>query len=123
MPAPQGNKNAETWTLEEVKELFQEALELSLNDDYDFIGEIARELRMDRHIFNYLSEKYPEFKSIHNEILSNLEAGCFFHTKKGKIKEGTGIVNLKSNYKWTDRQELNIPGGINLHFDKSDAKL
>ena len=34
---------------------------------------------------------------------TNLEAKCFKHAKKGIIKEATAIVNLKSNYKWTDR--------------------
>ena len=44
---------------------------------------------------------------MYNRILSNLEANCFSHSKKGEIKEATAIVNLKSNYGWTDRVEQN----------------
>ena len=123
MGAKEGNKNAEVWTLENARELFDSALELSKADDYDFIGEIARDLNTYRDIFIYLVEKFPELDDVHKTILSNLEANCFSHIKKGKIKEASGIVNLKSNYKWTDRQEHTIPGGIELHFDKQDEKL
>ena len=38
MGAKKGNKNAEIWTLTEAQELFDKALELSTQDDYDFIG-------------------------------------------------------------------------------------
>ena len=123
MGAKEGNKNAEVWTIENARELFDSALELSKADDYDFIGEIARDLNTYRDIFIYLVEKFPELDDVHKTILSNLEANCFSHIKKGKIKEASGIVNLKSNYKWTDRQEHIIPGGIELHFDKQDEKL
>lgn len=97
------NKNAEKWTLEEAKDLFYNALELSTKKDYDFIGEVARDLGTYREIFVYLSNKFHELESVHKLILSNLEANCFSHTKKGEINTAVGIVNLKSNYKWTDR--------------------
>jgi hypothetical protein len=106
MAAPNGNKNAEQWTLEDATKLFDDAIELSNGDEYDFIGEIARELKTYREIFVYLSDKYKELNIKHKIILSNLEANCFSHAKKGTIKEATAIVNLKSNYKWTDRSDL-----------------
>jgi hypothetical protein len=123
MGAKEGNKNAEVWTLENARELFDSALELSNTDDYDFIGEIARDLGTYRELFVYLTGKFPELEDHYSHILSNLEANCFSHIKKGKIKEASGIMNLKSNYKWTDRAEHTIPGGIELHFDKQDEKL
>jgi len=110
--APYGNKNAEIWTIEESKILFQKAIELSKQDDYDFIGEIARELDTYRDIFTFLSDKYDELKPLYNRILSNLEANCFSHSKSGKIKEATAIVNLKSNYRWTDRTQTEHSGEI-----------
>lgn len=103
MAAAKGNINAEKWTLKEAKELFDEAVEMSKEEDYDFIGEIARDLGTYRDVFKYLSDKFDQLKPFHNIILSNLEANCFSHAKKGDIKEATAIVNLKSNYKWTDR--------------------
>lgn len=110
MAAPFNNKNAEQWNLEDSKELFQKALDLSVLDEYDFIGEIARELKVYRDLFTYLSKKYTELESVYKTILSNLEANCFSHAKTGRIKEATAIVNLKSNYKWTDRADLTSGG-------------
>ena len=96
--------------LEDSTKLFNDALNLSLLDEYDFIGEIARDLKVYRELFSYLSKKYNELDSLHKTILSNLEANCFSHAKKGTIKEATAIVNLKSNYKWTDRSDLTTDG-------------
>jgi len=106
MAAPEGNKNAETWSEEQATELFNKALVLSDDKEYDFIGEIARTLKTYRDAFTYLANKYDSLKPIHNQILSNLEANCFSHSKTGKIKEATAIMNLKSNYQWTDRKEI-----------------
>jgi hypothetical protein len=122
MGAKKGNKNAEVWTLKEAQELFDEALALSTGDDYDFIGEIARDLGTYREIFVYLTAKFPVLEEHYNRILSNLEANCFSHIKRGKIREASGIMNLKSNFKWTDRQDHTVSGGIELHFDKDDSK-
>jgi len=97
------NKNAEQWTLNDSKELFNSAIELSLEERFDFIGEIAKELRVYRDLFTYLSDKYKELQEPYKIIKSNLEANCFSHSKKGDIKEATAIMNLKSNYNWTDR--------------------
>lgn len=115
--APIGNKNAEVWTLEISEELILRAIEMSNEKKtfnvqgrniegyaYDFIGEIARELdtyhcRLTRDTPN----KFPELKPLVEKLKYNLEANCFSNTKKGIIKEATGIVNLKANYKWSDR--------------------
>ena len=101
--APDGNINAEVWNIEDATLLFNNALEKSVEKEYDFIGEIARDLNTYREIFTYLVDKFPELKETHKRILSNLEANCFSHTKKGTINTAVGIVNLKSNYNWTDR--------------------
>lgn len=100
-----GNKNAEKWTYEEADKLFQKALELSYDKEFDFIGEIARELKTYHHVFSFLSDKFPQFKETHKIILSNLESNCFFNSKKGNINVAVGIVNLKSNHGWTDRTD------------------
>jgi hypothetical protein len=108
--APYGNKNAEEWTLELATDLFNEAVECSKKSEYDFIGEIARDLGIYRQLFDYLSDKFEPLKIKHKHILSNLEANCFSHAKKGEIKEATAIVNLKSNYQWTDRLDNTTKG-------------
>jgi len=106
MAAPKGNTNAEKWTVEQAEDLFRSALEMSFDEKYDFIGEIAKELRSYIDLFDYLIEKYPHLKSVKTQIMRNCEANCFANAKKGKIKEATAIVNLKSNHKWTDRADL-----------------
>ncbi len=110
------NVNAEKWNLENATELLNKGLGLSEQKEtfhvngrevrgytYDFIGEIARDLKSYHHVFSYLADQFPSIKHIHKRIKQNLEANCFFNGKRGIIKEATGIVNLKSNYNWTDR--------------------
>lgn len=106
--APEGNKNASKWTIESAKELFNKAIELSniKNDktyEYDFIGEIARELNQYKEIFSYLKKSFPELSDVHKQLMTNMEANCFYNLKRGNIREATGIMNLKANHKWTDR--------------------
>ena len=120
--APIGNTNAETWTEKESNDFFASALELSFKDQYDYIGEIARDLKSYIDVFDYLTKKFPHLESVKNQIKRNCEANCFSNSKKGKIKEATAIVNLKSNHGWTDRQQIDIPHGISLHFDHDDEK-
>lgn len=105
---PLENKNAEKWTIKEATKLMNEAYKLSFKDEYDFIGEIARDLKTYRTIFDYFVVKFPDLHKIYNKILGNLEANCFQHSKKGVIKEATAIVNLKSNYHWKDRQDIDL---------------
>jgi hypothetical protein len=108
MAAPLGNTNPEKWTIDEATKLLEKALAMSFTNEYDFIGEIARDLSTYRDVFTYLVDKFPELKNIHKCILSNLEANCFSHTKTNKINTAVGIVNLKSNYNWTDRQQTDV---------------
>ena len=119
MAAGLNNKNAEKWTVEETESVFDKAILLSMDDEYDFIGEIARDLQISRHTFTYLSGKYPELQQKYDLILSNLEANCFKHTKKETINVATGIVNLKSNYKWTDRQQVDTNISVNEDTQKA----
>lgn len=121
--APYGNRNAEKWTFKKAVKLFNDAIELSNQKEkqyikvgneaieveayvYDFIGEIAGELGTFHHLITtHLPDRFPPLKRLKNQLISNLERNCYYNTKKGLIKEATGIVNLKSNHKWTDRVE------------------
>lgn len=110
MSAEEGNKYAEKWTLKEATELFDDALEMSEGEDYDFIGEIAKELKAYKELFTYISEKFPELKEKHKQIKSNCEATCFYNGKKNKIDKSMAIMNLKSNHGWTDRVDNTTKG-------------
>jgi len=127
---PLENKNAEIWDIETSQKLFNDTKEMSKDDQYDFIGEIARDLGISRHTYTYLVTKYPQLESDLNIILGNLEANCFKHSKTGKIKEASAIMNLKSNYRWTDRNDhtsgdkpIESSPQINLTIDGEKIKL
>jgi hypothetical protein len=127
--APYGNKNAEKWDFKKSKKLFEDAIKLSEQTEeanitdkqgnitdvrtfykYDFIGEIARELGTFHHNFRFLLDRFPELKPLKKQLDNNIESNCYFNTKKGGIREATGIVNLKSNWKWTDRVDNTTKG-------------
>lgn len=127
MAAPYGNRNAEKWSFRKAIKLFNDAIALSnekkiinitdkngnITDKieiytYDFIGEIARELGTFHEIFAHLIKRFPSLERYKNQLINNLETNCYSNTKKGYIKEATGIVNLKSNHKWTDRSQTDL---------------
>ncbi len=99
----EGNNNAEKWTLEKAQEFYNNALELSKDKQYDFIGEIARDLDQYIDLFDYLIDKFPQLKSLKDRIMNNCAANCFSNGKKGDIVPSMAIMNLKSNHGWTDR--------------------
>lgn len=121
--APTGNTNAEKWSLELSEELLDKAIELTDETDvyivgtginamkldgykFDFIGEIARELEVYRDLIpRDIPKRFPELKDKVSMLISRLESNCYSNTKKGLINTATGIINLKSNHKWTDRVE------------------
>lgn len=121
MGAPEGNNNSEVWTFDKSEKLLIEAIFLSNEKEtfnikngervlsvtgykYDFIGEVARELdTYHENITRDIPNRHEALKPLVTKLIRNLEANCYSNTKKGVIKEGTGIVNLKSNHKWTDR--------------------
>jgi hypothetical protein len=116
--APKNNSNAEKWTREDTVSFLEKALNLSKDETYDFLGEIAKELNSYIDVFDYLIDKFPDLKHYKTHIMRNCEANCFSNSKKGNINTAIGIVNLKSNHGWTDRvandhtsggEKVNIP--------------
>lgn len=101
--APKNNKNAEKWTHKEAKEFMEKAVSISEGKEYDFIGEVAKELGTYHKIFDYLSNKFTDLKRLKDLIISNCETNCFSNAKKGDIVASVAIMNLKSNHRWTDR--------------------
>ena len=120
MAAPYGNRNAEKWTFRKAIKLFNDAIELTNRKEetdhgkryeYDFIGEVAGELgTYHQMITQHLPERFKTLERLKKQLISNLERNCYVNTKKGMIKEATGIVNLKSNHKWVDRQTTELTG-------------
>lgn len=118
MAAPYGNKNAEKWTFKKSVRLFNDAIKITNEKEsikvngqniqsykFDFIGEIAAELGTFKLIFEHLTKRFPILKRLNNQLHTNIERNCYFNGKKGAIKEASSIMNLKSNFKWTDRRD------------------
>ena len=118
MAAPYGNKNAEKWSMRKATMLFKDALAIIDQKEerkiagvkvegykFDFIGEVARELGTFHEIFEHLTKRFPSLERLKNELHTKIESNCYSNTKKGFIREATGIDNIKSNWKWTDRTE------------------
>ena len=114
MAAPKENTNAEKWNLYDADLFMNDALELSRDRDYDFIGELARDLNQYHHLFLYLKDKFPELTNTYNKIKSNCEANCFYNGKKQNIVPSLAIMNLKSNHNWTDRVDSTVNANLNV---------
>ena len=97
------NTNAEKWTIETATEFFNECIELSRNKEYDFIGEIARDMGTYKDVYKHILGRFPELKGLSNILHTNCEANCYANGKKQKIAPSMAIMNLKSNHGWTDR--------------------
>jgi len=123
MAAPKENTNAEKYTLQNAEDIFKKAIELSKTKtdyiisgqkikgyEYHFIGEVATSDELDTYtdVFLYLKNSFKECEELYNKLKNRLEANCFSDSKKGIIKEATAIMNLKSNYNWTDRQQTDV---------------
>ena len=115
MAAPKDNSNAEKWDEVTATQFMEDSLTMSQEKigaqyTYDFIGELARDMQQYKEIFSYLSNKFPHLKTIHNKIISNCEANCFYNGKSQNIVPSMAIMNLKSNHGWTDRQDTTTGG-------------
>ena len=142
--APYGNRNAEKWKFKKSVQLFHDAIELTTKKityhlkqgekaievtgyEFDFIGEIASELGTFKEIFSHLTKRkgFEKLKRLNNQLNTAIEKNCYYNTKRGIIKEATGLVNLKSNWHWKDRhdyttddEQIKMPGKIIFSEDK-----
>ena len=117
------NNNAEKYTYKQAEELLLNALELSENLEYDFIGEIAREQKVTRRLYEHLITRFSDLREIYEMMKSNLEANCYENTKKNKINTAVGIINLKSNHKWNDRpqeEQQQVNNDIKIEIRKAN---
>lgn len=101
-----GNQYKESWTYSESEKFLKEAVEISKDIKYDFIGEVAREQGTYHLVYKYIIDKFPDLKHYFEEIKHNCESNCFYNGKKGNITPSLAIMNLKSNHGWTDRNDL-----------------
>lgn len=126
--APLENTNAEKWNYEDALELYSRAFELTEEKEiyylgkeevigykYDFIGELIKDLKKEfkdkgRVYYQLLSrdlpDRFKDLKTEWDELKEIMESNCYSNTKKGIINTAVGIINLKSNHNWKDKQEI-----------------
>ena len=126
--APLENNNAEKWTYEDALELYSRAFELTEEKEiyylgkeevigykYDFIGELIKDLKKEfkdkgrvyhQLLSRDLPDRFKDLKTEWDELKEVMESNCYSNTKKGIINTAVGIINLKSNHNWKDKQEI-----------------
>jgi len=102
-----GNLNAEQYTLEDSLDLFSQMIIMSQDDSYTFIKQITREYGVTENVIKHLVKRFPTLKEPYDLIKENLETNCYTATNDGKLKLPLAMLNLKSNYGWTERVSQN----------------
>lgn len=100
-----GNLNAEQYTLEDSLDLFGQMIIMSQDDNYTFIKQITRQFGVTENVIKHLVKRFQTLKEPYDLIKENLETNCYTATNDGKLKLPLAMLNLKSNYGWTDRVE------------------
>jgi len=82
--------------------------------------EVCAELGIHKDTFFEWVKKYPDFSDSYKKGLELSEAwwtrlGRIGSTGKLSIQPATWIFNMKNRFKWTDRQELNVPDGLQVN--------
>jgi len=112
MSAPIGNKNAEKYTLEWIQEeLLALLLELHDNKEIVYIGELFEEKEYSRSRFWEWCAKYQKDSLVsctHKKIKDILETRAVIGGMKNNLNTAMTIFHLKNNYKWRDKQELDV---------------
>jgi len=124
-----GNKNAEKWSQEDAENLYSfceeiidDETEYIVKDEkiigykFDFIGELIKVLKKEfkpkkiyrKLLSEHLPSRFEGLQLRYLQLKEDLESNCYSNTKKGIINTAVGIVNLKSNHKWTDRVQNDV---------------
>ena len=83
------------------------------------VAEVCAELGIWKDTFYNWVKEHPEFSDSYKKGLELSEAwwtnlGRAGSAGEAKIQPATWIFNMKNRFKWTDRQETNLSGGLQL---------
>lgn len=119
------NANAEKYNFQKAVDLFEQALQLTEDPEFDTISILAKEQKVFKEIYRHLVARFPELKTAYAMILNNMEANCYSLLKRNEINTAGAVINLKANFKWNDRpqeeapQEETKPTTINISVIKN----
>ena len=120
-----GDKAAEKWTEQSVQELFAKAIEIAKGGALTLTG-IAIELNLYPDVFDYVCEKYPNFRPIKKELINYIEHNTYTGALNGRYNATMAIFGLKNNHGWTDKPKdetaADKPPKIEFTDSESDAE-
>jgi hypothetical protein len=124
-----GNKNAEKWDFETVKDMLVSMLDTAKNQDIAFIGSLLVKYDLSKQQWDYLKDKFTgkeketvsDFvRKIEEVTETNLVNGAM----TGKNKETMSIFLLKCKYGYQDKQviEHDHKGTIAINLNFADSQ-
>lgn len=122
MAGSKGNKNAEKWTVAEVKKKLAEIEAEAKKPTCLWLGSALVRVGLYRDIWAYWSEKFEKdeivFRTI-KQIEQIFEDRLFDKAAKGDLVASVAIFGLKNNHGWKDKseQEVTIQSPVQLNDD------
>ena len=121
-----GNTYGQKWTAEDAARIFQQAFDLAKNGSVTLTS-IAKELDLYPDIFEYLCERFPEFRTNKKHIEKWIEDNTFQGALNGRYNATMAIFGLKNNHGWTDKpkdeQTIDKPPKIEFIDSHTDSDL
>jgi hypothetical protein len=89
------------------------------------VVEVCAELGIHKDTFFQWVKEYPDFSDSYKKGQELSEAwwtkvGRMGSLGKAKIQPATWIFNMKNRFKWTDRQDMNVTGNMDITIEKPD---
>lgn len=121
MAAPEGNKNAETITLEDARELAILGLN-TISDECYFLSSVAVECDTYRQKFEYILNKFNNDEIVFNTIkkmYNKCESIVMDKTAKGDIVPSLGIFVLKAYHGLMETSKVDTTGTMEMTWTEN----
>lgn len=109
--APQGNNNAEKWTIEVVVSKLSEMEAEATGEDYYYLGDLLVKFNLYKEIWSYWKDKFKGEELVFQPIKrieQVFEAKLFKGALKGMLNPSAAIFGLKNNHEWKDKTETDL---------------
>lgn len=121
MAAPEGNKNAETITLEDARSLALLALDKVSNECF-YLSSVAVECDTYRQKFEYILQKFNYDDIVFNTIkklYNKCESIVMEKTGKGEITPALGIFVLKAYHGLMETSKVEQTGTMEMTWNEN----
>lgn len=119
--APQGNKNAETITLEDARSLALLALDKVSNECF-YLSSVAVECDTYRQKFEYILQKFNSDDIVFNttkKLYNKCESIVMEKTGKGEITPALGIFVLKAYHGLMETSKVEQTGTMEMTWNEN----